>query len=399
MPTPKNKKISTARWKHILSERVQQLPASEFDQILRISKENKNVISLGPGEPDFDAPKPVIDFTAKMLEAGKTHYSSTSGLAELKEAIAKKLAKDNHVHVEDPQTEICVTAGSTEGLILGLMTIVDPGEEVFVPNPGFLAYTPMVDLVTGFAIQLPLVDTDGFQLHPEIIAEKCTEKTRALILNTPSNPTGTVIKKKVLEEIADIIVEKDLIVLSDEAYEKFVFGKEKHVSFASLNGMFDHTLTLQTMSKSYAMPGYRIGYVAGHHELIAEINRIHIYTSLAPSTANQYGALKALQLPPSYVEKMRKSYAERRDLMLKLIHKTPSLHLEKEPEGAFYMFPRITEGKTSQQYAHDVLNRAQVLVVPGNEFGSKGQGFVRMSYATQKEKIQAAFERMWEKGF
>ena len=352
-----------------------------------------------PYDPDFDAPKPVVEFTAKMLQEGKTHYSSTSGIAELKEAIAHKLAKENNVHVEDAQREICVTAGSTEGLLLSLMTIVDPGEEVMVPNPGFLAYTPMVDLVTGFAVQLPLTDADGFQLHAEMIKEKCTEKTRALILNTPSNPTGTVMKKKALEEIADIVVENELIVLSDEAYEKFVFEKEKHVSFASLNGMHEYTLTLQTMSKSFAMPGYRIGYIAGHHELIKEIDRIHLYTSLAPSTANQYGALKALQLPSSYVEKMKESYAQRRELMLHYLQKTPSLHLEVAPEGAFYMFPRINIPKTSQEYCHSLLNEAKVLVVPGNEFGSKGQGFVRMSYATDKEKIKEAFERMWDAGF
>jgi aminotransferase len=189
------------------------------------------------------------------------------------------------------------------------------------------------------------------------------------------------------------------LLLSDEAYEKFVFDKGKHVSFGSLNGMHEYTLTLQTFSKSFAMPGYRIGYVAGHHELIHEMSKIHIYTTLAPSTANQYGAWKALQLPPTHVEKMRESYADRRALILKLLKQTPSLHVEKEPEGAFYVFPRIVNGMTSQQYAHALLEKAKVLVVPGNEFGTKGQGFVRMSYATDKEQIKAAFERMWEKGF
>ncbi len=387
------------RWSHILSERVQELPNSEFEQIMAIAKEDPSVISLGPGEPDFDAPKPVIHATQKALEEGKTHYSSIPGLKELREEIAKKLKKENHIRLEDPDNEVCVTAGSTEALLMGLMSIVDAGEEVLVPNPGFLAYEPMVDLVTGEAVPIKLTDQDGFQWHAEEIKEKITNKTRAIIVNTPSNPTGTVLTKKNLEEIADIAVEHDLIVFSDEAYEKFVFGKSKHISMASLNGMFDHLLTYHSFSKSYAMPGFRLGYVSGHHELLREISKIHIYTSLAASTANQYGALAALQLPKKYVEKMRKSYDERRKLVLKLMQNIHSLHVEVEPEGAFYLFPRITNGKKSTDYVHHVLRKAKVLLVPGNEFGKYGEGFARISYATGKEKIKEAFERLEKAGF
>lgn len=387
------------RWSHILSERVGELPHSEFEEIMKIAKEDARVISLGPGEPDYDAPQPVIKATIDALRGGKTHYSSIPGLPELREAIAKKLKKENKIELNDPLHEVCVTAGSTEGLLMGLMTIVDAGEEVLVPNPSFLAYTPMVDLVTGSAVPYALSQGDGFQIHPEELQEKITNKTRAIILNSPSNPTGTVLSTKILEEIADIAVENELIVLSDEAYEKFVFGKSRHISMASLNGMQDHVLTFQSFSKSYAMPGFRIGYVAGHPELVHILSKIHIYTSLAAATPNQYGAIAALEMKKSYVERMRKSYDERRKLVLKRMKNLDTLHVEVDPEGAFYVFPKIMNGKGSTEYAHSVLRKAKVLMVPGNEFGKKGEGFMRISYATSKEKIKEAFERLERAGF
>lgn len=393
------KRTSKSRWSHVLSERVQELPDSEFEEIMKIAKEDKSVISLGPGEPDFNAPQPVINATIKALQEGKTHYSSIPGIPALREMIARKLKKENHISLDDPMSEICVTAGSTEALLMGLMTVVDAGEEVLVPNPAFLAYTPMVDLVTGEPVSYKLSDRDGFQIHPEEMKDKITNKTRAIIINTPSNPTGTVLKKKILEEIADIAVENDLIVFSDEAYEKFCFGKSKHVSMAALNGMHDHVLTFHSFSKSYAMPGFRLGYVAGHHELVHKMSQIHIYTSLAASTANQYGAMAALEMNKKYVERMKKSYDERRKLTIKLLKETPSLHVEVEPEGAFYVFPRVVSKMKSNDFAHAMVKKAKVLMVPGNEFGKYGEGFVRISYATGKDKIKEAFERLRSAGF
>ncbi len=393
------KKVRKPRWSHFLSERIEELPASEFENIMRIAKEDANVISLGPGEPDFDAPAPVINATKKALDEGKTHYSAIPGVKELREEIARKLKRENKIELDDPDREVCVTAGSTEALMMGLMSVVDPGEEVLVPNPAFLAYEPMVDLITGAPIPYKLSDQDGFQIHPEELEEKITNKTKAIILNSPSNPTGTVLSKNVLEKIADIAVEHELLIFADEAYEKYCFGKSKHISIASLNGMHDYVLTFHSFSKSYAMPGFRLGYVAGHHELIREISRIHIFTSLAASTANQYGALAALRMKKSYVERMRVSYDQRRQLTLKLLKNVETLHVEKEPEGAFYVFPRITNGKKSSEYVHSLLKKAKVLMVPGNEFGKYGEGFARISYATGKEKIKEAFERMNNAGF
>jgi aminotransferase len=387
------------RWKHILSERVTELPYSEFEEIMRLAKEDPSVISLGPGEPDFNSPKPVVNATKKALDEGKTHYSSIGGLPALKEAIGKKLKKENKIPVNDSQKEIVITSGSTEALLLGLMSMVDAGEEVIVPNPSFLAYTPMVDLVTGFAVPLNLNHKDGFQIHAEEIKKLITNKTRCMIINTPANPTGTVLKKKFMEEIADVAVEHDLIIFSDEAYEKLVFGKGKHISFASLNGMFDHILTFQSFSKSYAMPGFRIGYASGHKELIHEMSKIHIYTSLTAGTSSQYGAIKALSLNQSYVEKMRKSYSKRRNLCLKLIKELETLEVKVAPEGAFYLFPRITTSQKSTDYVHEVLKEAKVVLVPGTEFGKNGEGFIRISYATSTKQINEAFKRMKEAGF
>lgn len=395
----KVKRNPKTRWSHALSERVRELPRTEFTEIMRVAKEQPGVVSLGPGEPDFDAPKPVINATIRALQEGKTHYSAIPGLKELREAIARKLARENKIRLEDPDEEVIVTAGSSEALLMGLLTLVDAGEEVLVPNPSFLAYTPMVDLVTGSSVPVKLSARDGFQLHPDEIEEKITEKTKVLIINTPSNPTGTVLSKNVLEKIADIAVEHELIVFSDEAYEKFVFGNSKHVSMASLNGMHEHVLTFHSFSKSFAMPGFRIGYAAGHRDLIKEMSKIHIYTTLAASTANQYGALAALQMNKSHVEKMRRSYDARRQLTLKGVSTLNTLHVDVEPEGAFYVFPRITNGKKSIEYVHSALRKSNVLMVPGNEFGKHGEGFVRMSYATGKEPIKEAFERLRAKGF
>ncbi|MDP2666317.1 MAG: pyridoxal phosphate-dependent aminotransferase [Candidatus Diapherotrites archaeon] len=396
---PYSRRIPKTRWGHILSERVANLPESEFESIMGIAKERPDIISLGPGEPDFSSPTPVIRATQEALQKGQTHYSAIPGLKELREAISRKLKKENHIFLEDPENEVCVTAGSTEGLLLGLMSIVDVGEEVLVPDPGFLAYTPMVDLVTGNALPYRLKDEDGFQIHPEELEAQITNKTRTIILNSPSNPTGTVLKRKVLEEIADIAVEHELIIFSDEAYEKLVFGKGKHVSMAALEGMHDHVLTFQSFSKSFAMPGFRIGYVAGHHELVRKIGQIHVYTSLTASTANQYGALKALSLGKKYVERMRTSYDQRRKLVLKHVNEMKTLHVEVEPEGAFYVFPRITTKQKSRDYAHALVKKAKVLMVPGNEFGRGGEGFMRISYATSTQQINEAFERMKKAGF
>jgi len=376
-----------------IAKRELELPKTEFQKIMEIAEEGKNIISLGPGEPDFTTPKHIINFTKKKLDQGFTHYSSPDGRNELKELIVKKLKKENGIDIS-PEG-VVVTAGSQEALFLGLMVLVDPTEQVLVPDPGFLAYRPMVEVLDGVAVSLPLHENEGFQVNPDRIKELIEPgKTKVIIINSPSNPTGIVLKKKVLEEIAGIVIENGLVIFSDEAYEKFVYDGAKHVSVGSLNGMHNYVLTFHSFSKTYAMPGFRIGYVAGPLDIVKAMVRCHLYTSVCTSTISQFAAIQALKGPQKEIEKMRREYDRRRKMLIKRLNEIPKMCCPK-PEGAFYAFPNITQLKmNSSQVAHLFLKKAKVLVVPGTEFGKCGEGYVRLSYATAYEKIEEALDRI-----
>jgi len=378
--------------KHEISERYIELPDSEFAEIMRCAQEDKEVISLGPGEPDFTTPKHIIEFAKKKLEEGYTHYSPPAGRLDTRKAIAKKLRKENKINVDTD--EIIITCGSQEALFLAALSLVDPGEKIIVPNPGFLAYIPMIETVTGTQISIPLIEKDGFEFDPDIV-EKCIDKrTRALLINTPGNPTGRVLKKKTLEELADISIDKNLVIFSDEAYEKFVYGKSKHISIASLNGMKNRVLTLHSFSKTYAMAGWRIGYAAGPKEIIESMIRTHLYTAICAPTISQLAATFALEGNQKCVEDMKREYDRRRKLIVKRIKDIPMISC-LEPEGAFYAFPNITKMKMNSKEATEFfLKKAKVLTVPGTEFGNYGEGYLRMSYATSYEKIKEAMDRI-----
>ena len=378
-----------------LSERVSQLPKTRFGEILRMAEEAKGIISLGPGEPDFDAPAFIVRNSCKALKEGETHYSPPSGRIELKEAFAKKLKKENKIKVSNLD-EILVTAGSTEGILLALICLLDPGEECLVPDPGFLAYRPTVEMFNGFAVSMRLDEETGFQIDLDATKKAISKRTRCLILNTPSNPTGTVFKRKFLEELADLVVENDLIVLSDEAYEKLIYNDAKHISFASLNGMEEFTLSLFTCSKTFAMPGLRIGLLHGPEWLIKAMARVKLYSTLCAPTPFQLAAAKALKSKEMQreTEKMRKEYARRRKLILKRIDEINGLEIKVKPEGAFYAFPRFYAKMDSFKFAEFLLKKAKVLVVPGIEFGKEGSNFIRMSYATAYAKIEKAMDRI-----
>jgi aminotransferase len=379
--------------REIISERGGELPVSTIGELIKIAEESKGIISLGPGEPDFDSPKNVIDFACKRLREGYTHYSPPGGRSELKEAIVKKLRKDNKVDVSPDQ--VIVTTGSTEAILLALMCSIDPGEGVLVPDPGFLAYRPAVEILNGMPICIPHCERDGFQFNMEG-AEKMIlpEKTNVMIVNSPSNPTGVVFKRETLEEIADFANEYDLLVISDEAYEKFVYEGEKHVSFASLNGMGERTLTLQSFSKTYAMPGFRIGYAAGPENIVNSMKKIHIYSTICAPTVSQEAAMEALKGPQTYVKKIVKEYNRRRELIVKRLNDIPGFSCV-EPKGAFYAFPNIKEfGMKSLKFSRWLMKKAKVAVVPGTEFGRYGEGYVRCSYATSFDKIEKAMGRI-----
>ncbi|MBU3958156.1 MAG: pyridoxal phosphate-dependent aminotransferase [Nanoarchaeota archaeon] len=380
-----------------ISERESELPGAMIVKLLKIAAESKDIISLGPGEPDFVPDKFITDFAAQKLKEGFTHYSPAQGRLDLREALAKKLKKENKINVEPDR--IAVTCGSQEAIFLALACLVDPGESVLIPDPGFLSYRPCVELLNGSAEPIELKEEEGFQITGDAIRKAVTNRnrTRVLIINSPGNPTGAVFSRKTLEEIADIAIEYDLTVLSDEAYEKFVY-KGKHVSFASLSGMGERALSFHSFSKSYGMPGFRVGYVSGPRELINAITKIHPYTTLCSPTVSQEAALAALSGPQKWVDRIVADYDRRRKFIVKKLNEIRGFHCF-EPDGAFYAFPRIDfklAGKkmTSLQFCEWLLKEAKVACVPGTEFGKYGEGFVRFSYATAFDRIEQAMERI-----
>lgn len=376
-----------------VSEREKKLPVSVMPDLLKIAEEDRSVISLGPGEPDFDSPENIISFAKKGLDQGYTHYSPTGGRTELKELIVKKLRKENRVSVGEDQ--VIVTCGSTEAILLSLLCTVDAGDGVLLPDPGFLAYRPAVELVGGYPVSIPLREEREFQLDVGVMQELVMpERCRVLIINSPSNPTGVVFSRKVLEDIADFAVENDVLVISDEAYEKFIYRDVEHVSFASLNGMGERTVTLQSLSKTYAMPGFRVGYAAGPEAVINAMRKAHVYTSLCAPTISQVAAMEALSGEQGSVGRMVREYDRRRKLMVKRLRDIPGFRCV-EPMGAFYAFPNISSfGMKSLKLSKWLLEDAKVSVVPGTEFGRHGEGFIRLSYATSYELIEKALRKI-----
>ncbi|QQG40187.1 MAG: aminotransferase class I/II-fold pyridoxal phosphate-dependent enzyme [Candidatus Aenigmatarchaeota archaeon] len=385
-------------FRSIISERERNLPGTMIGRLLRMAEESRSVISLGPGEPDFCAPMYVIDAMKRAVSTCETHYSPTSGRKELKEAIVRKLKRENKIDAS-PENVI-VTNGSTEAIMLSLMCLVDPGEEVLVPDPGFLGYIPTIELLNGFAVSVPLRQSENFQMTGDAIRAQIVnpKKLRAIIINTPGNPTGTVLKKRALEEIADVAIEYNVPILSDEAYERFVYGSAKHVSIASLNGMEDYVVTFQSFSKTFAMPGFRIGYAVGPKPLIEAMSKLHIYTTLCAPTPSQMAATVALndtKNAKKSVGAMVMEYARRRRLILKRLREIKGFRVDN-PEGAFYLFPSFQFKKrmTSAELVEWMIRNARVSAVPGSEFGRYGEGYVRFSYATAYDLIEKAMDRL-----
>jgi len=375
--------------KHV-SERENELPDAVIGKLLEIAVEHKDIISLGPGEPDFPAPRPIVEYTKEIADRCN-HYSPPGGRHELKEAIAKKLAKDNAIKC-NPEN-IAVTTGSQEALMLGIAAALDVSEQVIIPSPSFFGYLSTSEILSTQPVSLQLKAENNWEIDPDElnrIADK--KKTGALIINSPSNPTGAVLSRKTLEEIADVAIENDFYVFSDEAYEKIIYEK-KHISMASLNGMEDYVITLQTFSKSYAMCGYRVGYAAGPSDIISAMIKMHPYSTISAPTISQMLAVKALSMGNSYTNSMVKEYKKRRNLIFKRLN---AMGLAtRKPEGAFYAFSNIRKFDTlSMHFSKRLMNRAKVAVMPGSEFGRFGEGFIRCSFATDYKKIEEAMDRM-----
>ena len=377
-----------------LSDRLELVNPSEIRRLFDLAAGMEDVISLGIGEPDFDTPEHIKEYAKEALDMGYTHYGPNAGLPILREAVAKKLREQNGIEV-DPMSEVMILTGANQAFLMGLATFLKDGEEVLIPSPMFVSYAPAVILAGGNPVEVPTYEENEFRLSVDDMEKHVTERTRALIINTPNNPTGAVLRKKDIEEIADFAVEHDLIVISDEVYEHFVYDGVKNHSIASLDGMFERTITVNGFSKTFAMTGWRLGFVAAPAWVIEKMTRFQMYNSTCPVTFAQYAAAKALEDPRSWkaVEEMRKEYNRRRNLVWKRLNEMglPTV----KPKGAFYIFPRIKDtGLTDHQFSELMLREARVAVVPGSAFGKAGEGYIRISYATAYEKLEEAMDRM-----
>jgi aminotransferase len=351
----------------------------------------KDVISLGIGEPDFTTPEPILEAGVRSLRAGETHYTSNAGTVQLRQALAANLER-LYGACYDPVTELVITVGVSEALYLATTAILEPGDEVIIPTPCFVAYQAEVALAGGVPVEIPSRLENNFQLDPQEVEAAITPRTKAILIGYPNNPTGAVASREVLLEVARIAEKYDLVVISDEIYDRLVYGIP-HVCFASLPGMKQRTILLGGFSKDYAMTGWRIGYAAAPAELLTGLLRIHQYTLMCASTMAQTAAYTALMDCESHVQDMIAEYDRRRRLIVGGLN---ALGLTTfEPLGAFYAFPQITlSGMDEETFAQRLLQEEKVAVVPGSAFGVGGAGFVRCSYATAYEKIEEALHRM-----
>ncbi len=375
-----------------LSRRVAGLKPSGIRKFFDIAATMKDVISLGIGEPDFTTPKPILEAGIRSLQSGETHYTSNHGMLELRQAIANNLKRLYGVSY-DPLEEIIVTVGVSEALYLAMTAVLDPGDEVIIPTPCFVAYQPEVIMAGGVPIEIPTRMEDNFEVDPARIRAAITPHTKAIFVGYPSNPTGAVASREVLTEIAQIAEQNDLLLLSDEIYDRLVYGI-KHVCVPSLSESIRHrTILLGGFSKDYAMTGWRIGYAAGPADIIKGMVRIHQYTIMSAPTTAQNAAIEALSNGEPYVLDMLAEYDRRRRLLVDGLNK---LGLKTfEPRGAFYAFPNISaSGMDDETFCQRLLEEEHVAVVPGNSFGPGGEGFVRACYATSYEQLEEALRRM-----
>ncbi len=374
-----------------LSSRVAGLKPSGIRKFFDIAATMQDVISLGIGEPDFTTPESILESGVRALRGGETHYTSNAGRMDAREGLAVHLQQLYGV-TYDPGAELIFTVGVSEAMYLATTALLDPGDEVIIPTPCFVSYQAEVALAGGVPVEVPCRLENNFDLDPQAVAAAITPRTKAILLGFPNNPTGAVASRETLLEVARLAEEHDLIVISDEIYDRLVYGV-KHVCFAALPGMFERTITLGGFSKDYAMTGWRIGYAAAPKAIMQGLLRVHQYTVMSAPTMAQMAALEALQHGEDAVQAMVAEYDRRRKLIVGGLNE---LGLETfEPHGAFYAFPRITiTGMDDETFADKLLQEERVAVVPGSSFGSGGAGFVRCSYATAYEKIEEALERM-----
>ena len=378
--------------RNVLSAKADSLKPSGIRKFFDIVAEMDDVVSLGVGEPDFDTPWAVRDEGIYTLERGKTFYTSNAGLMELRKEITVFLKKRTGVSY-DPVHECLVTVGGSEAIDLAFRAMLNPGDEVLIPEPCYVSYTPCAILADGVPVPIPLQEKNEFRLTAGELEEHITEKTKILVLPFPNNPTGAVMRREDLEAVAKVCLEHDLYVVSDEIYSELTYTGEDHVSITQIPGMRERTILINGFSKAFAMTGWRLGYCCGPQEILSVMTKIHQFAIMCAPTNSQYAATVALRDCYGEVEKMREAYNQRRRFLL---HSFRQMHLPCfEPFGAFYVFPCIKEfGMTAEEFATKLLEEQRVAVVPGDAFGASGEGYIRISYAYSLDALKEAVGRL-----
>jgi len=377
--------------KYFLAGRINIIQRSKIRELFEKASKMENVISLGIGEPDFDTPDVIKDAAKRALDEGYTHYTPNAGIPEFREAIAEYYKDFYKVDVE--VDNILVTAGAYEATYLAFQSILEQGDDVIIPDPAFVCYVEDAKIAEAGIIRIPLREENKFRLNPDELVEAITKRTRMIVINYPNNPTGAVMDKSTVKAIADIAQDYNIYILSDEPYEHFLYEGAKH--YPMIKYAPDNTILANSFSKTFAMTGWRLGFVAAPAWVVEKMTRFQMYNATCPVTFVQYAAAKALDDPRSWkaVEEMRNEYDRRRNLVWKRLNEMglPTV----KPKGAFYIFPRIRDtGLTDKEFSELMLKEARVAVVPGSAFGKAGEGYIRISYATAYEKLEEAMDRM-----
>ena len=379
-------------YENLIVERVKEIPPSGIRKFFDIVATMKDAISLGVGEPDFCTPWSIREAGIYSLEKGETHYTANAGLLELRQEICN-YTKRHYDVTYNPQDEVLVTVGGSEAIDLVIRCLISKGDEVLIPEPSFVCYKPCTELAGGKAVAIKTLEKDNFKLKAEHLKEKITDKTKLLVLPYPNNPTGAVMSKSELEEIAEVLRGTDIMVLSDEIYGELTYSEEGHTTFSAINGMQERTIVVNGFSKAFAMTGWRLGYALGPAPIIKAMTKVHQYGIMSSPTTSQFAAIEAMKNCDNDVEDMRREYNNRRRYIVDSFRKMGLSCFE--PLGAFYVFPCIKSlGMTSEEFCEKLLNEEKVAVVPGNAFGESGEGFIRCSYAYSIKNIEEALKRI-----
>ena len=387
-----------SRGRHLVSgfkpaERLKRIKLSGIRRFFALAQEIPDVINLSVGEPDFTPPIHALEAGWQAAKDGKTHYAPTNGIPELREALAQKAYREYALSY-DPNSEILITVGGTEAIFSALIALINPGDEVLIPNPGFVCYEPCVLLAGGVPVSVPLLEENGFKPSIDEVMSLITEKSRVMILNYPNNPTGAVLSRDEVATLAKIAVERDMVVISDEVYEKIIYDNANHHCAATFPRMRERTLVVNSFSKTYAMTGLRVGFIYGSRELISPIWLAHQYTVACVNSLAQYIALAALKGPQDFVEEMVQEFDRRRHLVCKRLNEIEGFNCIL-PKGAFYVFPKIKDfGMSSEEFAEFLIKNAHIATVPGSAFGSYGEDYIRISYAAAYEQLEEALNRI-----